>query len=172
MDILGTSFRDETGLGGTWFSAPSATLPRVAGLDGGLPFPNRSAKGELGCEEGCLNVLSPRGIRGRGLDRPPALGDWVGLVLAACRARNRSSVAFSRASSSSSSEVCDERAFFFSDTAASRSATLLSILKRSLRASEKERAMVDCGLALGFHSLSSSSSDMLDMAEREGNRGV
>lgn len=112
MDILGTSFRDETGLGGTWFSAPSATLPWVVGLDGGLPFPNRSASGDVGCEEGCLNVLSPRGMRGRGLDRPAALGDWVGLMLAACRARNRSSVAFSRASSSSSSEVCDERAFF------------------------------------------------------------
>jgi hypothetical protein len=51
---------------------------------------------------------------------------------------------------------------YFSDTAASRSAMLLSILNRSFNAREKDRAMVDCGLILwGFHSWSSSSSDML-----------
>ena len=67
----------------------------------------------------------------------------------------------------------------FSETAASRSATLLSILKRSLRAREKDLAIVlgkegliggfgrrgiaayDWGRALGFHSRSSSSSDMM-----------
>lgn len=70
------------------------------------------------------------------------------------------------------------RTAHFSDTAASRSAILLSILKRSLSARENDLAIVlqlsvppsatrsvptyDCGLPLGFHSRSISSSDMVN----------
>jgi hypothetical protein len=104
-----------------------------------------------------VNVSEASGARGRGLDRPEA---GTGAPLAF----KRSSVALRRASRASSSEVCVDTAFFlgeggeyeycaweglvrngethFSDTAASRSAKLLSILNRSFRAREKERAMV------------------------------
>jgi len=99
--------------------------------------------------------VSPRGVRGFGLERP---GEEDLEEAAALR---RSSVTRRRASRASSSEVCVDTAFFFSETAASKSAMLLSILKRSFRAREKDRAIVDCGLALGFHSRSISSSDIL-----------
>jgi len=107
-----------------------------------------------------VKVSEASGVRWWGLDRPdeglsPGRGE-------APRAFRRSSVAFRRASRASSSEVWVDTAFFFSDTAASRSARLLSILNRSFSAREKERAIVDCGLALvGCHSRSSSSSDIL-----------
>jgi hypothetical protein len=121
--------------------------------------------------------VSPRAVRWRGLDLPD--GELPAGVTAALAAFfKRSSVARRRASKASSSEVWDETALFlyndvrmwskwkmgtyFSDTAASRSARLLSILKRSFNAREKDRAMVDWGLSFcGFHSWSSSSSDML-----------
>ena len=123
-----------------------------------------------------VKVSSPMAGRGRGLDLPDG---FTGLTPVLAAFLRRSSVARRRASRASSSEVWSETARFlgkavriwstkqtgthFSDTAASRSAILLSILNRSFKAREKERAMVDCGLALpeGFHSRSSSSSDML-----------
>jgi hypothetical protein len=102
--------------------------------------------------------MSPRGGRGRGEERPFREGEV--LEDAALR---RSSVALRRASRASSSEVWEETFCFlgfkrlvgvggrremgegggyFSETAASRSARELSILKRSFRAREKERAIV------------------------------
>lgn len=98
-------------------------------------------------------------------------------------ALSRSSVARSASSRALSSDVCVETSRFlevvlvnvsaikcrsrdqgggayFWSTAASRSAMLLSILNKSSKVTEKWRAMVDCGRRpLGFHSLSSSSSE-------------
>lgn len=98
--------------------------------------------------------MSPNGTRCRGLDLPDDFPG--GLPVAAIF--NLSSVAFNLASRASSSEVWVETAFFlgegqntfadgneeshFSETAASKSAILLSILKRSLRARENDLAIV------------------------------
>jgi hypothetical protein len=111
-----------------------------------------SAKG-LVCD--CLGEekVSPKGGRGRGLERPERFGEEE-------TAFKRSSVARNLASRASSSEVWEETAFFLRDgkfkeftcdssartyfwsTAASRSAKLPSILKRSFKASENDRAIV------------------------------
>ena len=173
----------------TYSESDSPSLgPGVGGRSPGAYLPpslflNSADRGLVGCS---LNV-SPNGTRCRGLDLPDDFPG--GLPVAAIF--NLSSVAFNLASRASSSEVWVETAFFlgegqntiaeeneeshFSETAASKSAMLLSILKRSLRARENDLAIVlklsavsecqdeathDCGLLLGFHSRSISSSDI------------
>jgi len=164
--------------GGGGAISPSSLAPGVGGnapgicLDPGRPslFPvvglpvdgrerwNSEVRGDVVLFGLCGFVnASPTAGRGRGLLRP--FGE--GVVWAVAAAFNRSSVAFRRASKASSSEVWEETFCFFSNTWASRSARLLSILKRSFSARENDRAIVDCGLAFGFHSRSSSSSDMM-----------
>jgi hypothetical protein len=147
---------------------PDTGLPPFPGCDrsdvfGRVGSLNSEASGLVGLSSfvGLGAKVSPRAVRWRGLDLPD--GELPAGVTAALAAFfKRSSVARRRASKASSSEVWDETALFFSDTAASRSARLLSILKRSFNAREKDRAMVDWGLSFcGFHSWSSSSSDML-----------
>jgi len=153
------------------FCHPDCGLPSLFPVVG-LPFDglllSSEAKGEvahLGLVCGFVKA-SPTGGRGRGEDLPEGFPFGEGEERADAAALRRSSVAFSRASRASSSEVWDDTFCFFSETAASRSATLLSILKRSFRAREKERAIVDCGLPFDFHSRSSSSSDILWKRER------
>jgi len=70
---------------------------------------NSVLSGLVGASLGGENV-SPKGWRGRGLDRP----DRPPGAFAAA-AFNRSSVAFNRASRASSSEVWEETAFFLED---------------------------------------------------------
>jgi len=141
-------FRDDTGL----FAVPGllgVLAPALA-----LEAEGCASSGTAAWFEAPPKV-SPSGIRCLGLAGPreePAL-----LFEDAFK---RSSAALSRASRAWSSASWDETAFFFWSTTASRSAKLLSILKTSSKASEKERAMVDCGRPLGTHSLLSSSSDM------------
>jgi hypothetical protein len=164
--VIASPSSDAPGVGG-W--APSTALPSfVCGRDTLLNSGARVLIAPFSALVG-VKVSCPITGRGRGLDLPFDGEDDLPLVEdEVVRAEglrpaffSRSSVALSRASSAWSSEVWLETAFFFSDTAASRSAILLSILKRSLRARENERAMVDWGLPFGFHSLSISSSDML-----------
>ena len=135
---------------------PSPVFGRfaVTGLDPALLNSDDSGLVALVALVGlCANVF-PRGVRGFGLERPD--GDLLDDA-----AFSLSSVARRRASRASSSEVWEDTAFFllglaeklvrwiaeqtgahFSSTAASKSARLSSILKRSFRAREKERAIV------------------------------
>lgn len=85
---------------------PSPVFGRLAvtGLDPGLPNSEANGLVALAFVGLCANV-SPSGVRGLGLDRPE--GDL--LIAAALR---RSSVARRRASRASSSEVCEDTAFF------------------------------------------------------------
>jgi len=140
-------------------------LLAVVGREGAL-FRNSVARGLVGDVSAfsgrvCVNV-SPKGARCLGLFAPPL---DLPEVLTASLAFNRSSVARRRASRASSSDVWVDTAFFFCSTAASRSARLLSILKTSFKARENERAIVDCGRPVGFHSRSISPSDILNLPE-------
>lgn len=141
-------------------------LLAVVGREGAL-FRNSVARGLVGDVSAfsgrvCVNV-SPKGARCLGLFAPPL--DFPEGLLAASLAFNRSSVARRRASRASSSDVWVDTAFFFCSTATSRSTRLLSILKTSFKAKENERAIVDCGRPVGFHSRSISPSDILNLPE-------
>lgn len=104
------------GVGGS--APPVVYLPSVTGAL------NSAARGLVGCS---LNVFSPSGTRGRGLDLPDGLP--AGFPLAA--AFSRSSVAFSLASRASSSEVCVETAFF-----------LRGVCQKGLRLGEEGEALL------------------------------